>query len=203
MEQMRTIAFPDEKEASKHNFPLHLTLLYNFELKFSMNNGDNMSAETEAAQNLLKQCRDRLLQESSTTNNTLTEGVLLHPEEWFTFDYPTSADNGNGFGAVISLMILEKDDPALQQLHQTVCTVFPAGERQSFTPHLSLVYAPQQSLASLTFQTDQLQKEKILLRDEQILCATTLSVWSTRGPTKEWYKVASINLASCYEKDKI
>ena len=186
MDQMRCTAF--QKEASKHEFPLHMTLLYNFDL---IAPNDDCLSEEEAAHRLLIHCSKRIRETAPAATD-----VQLQPKEWFTLDYPKSADNGKGFGAAVSLLIVEKD-LALQQLHETVRSVFPDDERQNhnFTPHLSLVYAPQQSLQTLKTVTDRLQEEEYLLNGAP-LRAKNLSVWSTRGPTCEWYRVSTISLGS-------
>ena len=218
MDRMRCVAFqqlPEEEAIRKHKFPLHMTLLYNFDLLENHTNDascDDLPAqqeeETAVAHRLLCQCRDRIaLGERSRQRRR--HGVKLQPQKWFTFDYPKTADHGKGFGAAVSLLLVEKDRE-LQQWHDTVRSVFPPDERHqehsiSFTPHLSMVYAPQQSLQRLTAITDRLQEEEFLLPtngdddgededDAPPLRAQSLSVWSTRGPTCEWYRVSTISL---------
>lgn len=98
MDQMRCTAF--QKEASKHEFPLHMTLLYNFDLIVP---DDDCLSEEEAAHRLLIHCSKRIRQTAPAATD-----VQLQPKEWFTLDYPKSADNGRGFGAAVGLLILEK-----------------------------------------------------------------------------------------------
>ena len=201
MEEMRTTAFQhncddgndDDDKNSQYRFSLHMTLLYNFELLSGSSALDNGAVSEEvAAQTYLIECREKLVQQLPFSN-AMSVGLQLRPKEWLTFDYPKCADNGRGFGAAISLLLVEKDETLLA-FQQAVGSVFPVDERQNFTPHLSLVYAPQQALSVLTSKTDQLQKEQVLLNES--MRATSLSVWSTRGKIQDWYRVSSINLTS-------
>lgn len=121
---------------------------------------------------------------------------LLTPTDFYFFHYPKSADNGKGFGCVISMLLIEKEQ-WLSSLHSVVQASFPRDERGSangsFTPHLSLVYAPEDDLESLQAETVK-RKEK---EDHALLKpipARYLSLWSTEGAIKDWYRIARIEL---------
>ena len=168
-----------------NKFLPHLTLLYNIEPLDS----------DQHAKELLKCCRDQFLANRYHEEQPSISGdasLELVPKEWLTFDYPKSADSGKGFGAAISLMIIQKNK-ALASLHRVVKEAFPQDERKrDFHPHMSLVYAPQRCIHFLQKCTAQLQHDQFML--ESRLKAKALAVWSTAGKTKDWYRIASIPL---------
>jgi len=146
-----------------YKFPPHLTLLYNFE-PFSTDQPRSHAKE------LLKRSRDRFRSQLKLCNDKPSirniENTELVPEKWFSFDYPKSADSGNGFGAAISLLTFQNRQE-LSSLREEVQLTFPVDERQSkFHPHMSLVYAPQDSLDFLQKYTAQLQHEQFLLKSK-------------------------------------
>lgn len=65
--------------------------------------------------------------------------LKLTPMSFMYFPYPKHADDGKGFGCVISLILLEKSR-WLEVLHGVVSNKFPVDERlDNFVPHISLV----------------------------------------------------------------
>eukprot|EP00544_Gedaniella_sp_CCMP2646_P011049 CAMPEP_0202485298 /NCGR_PEP_ID=MMETSP1361-20130828/4169_1 /ASSEMBLY_ACC=CAM_ASM_000849 /TAXON_ID=210615 /ORGANISM="Staurosira complex sp., Strain CCMP2646" /LENGTH=199 /DNA_ID=CAMNT_0049114165 /DNA_START=82 /DNA_END=678 /DNA_ORIENTATION=- len=140
-------------ESGVFPFLPHCTLLYNIS---DMSEKINDSSE-KLMEILLYKCVDKfrestgksqddVTRESSTLHQPSMQLVLLLlliPTSFYYFAYPKHADNGKGFGCVISLILLE-NTIALQQLHAAVTATFPQDERQSnFVPHMSLVYAPE------------------------------------------------------------
>jgi hypothetical protein len=74
--------------------------------------------------------------ETATTNEQ--HHMQFVPKSFYYFPYPKHADNGKGFGCIISLILLEKM-LMLQLLHAAVTTVFPPDEQlDNFVLHLPL-----------------------------------------------------------------
>ena len=65
------------------------------------------------------------------------------------FAYPKSFDNGNGFGCSIAFLNIQREE-FLTKLHQACRLTMGPDERGSnFVPHLSLVYAPEDTQSVL------------------------------------------------------
>ena len=67
---------------------------------------------------------------SSPLSSTLprTHCIELNPSDFYFFPYPKEADNGRGFGCVISMLLLE-NNKNLQMIHDIVAEMFPPDER--------------------------------------------------------------------------
>lgn len=172
-------------ESGVHRFPPHLTLLYNFQMP-----GNENDHERAAEEMLRASLGDFLLRRE----DQFEKGQLrrkLEPEKWMYFDYPTSADGGNGFGASLSLLLLRKTD-SLTKLHQKIRQQFPSDQRSaSFQPHVSLVYAPRCHGPHVEKRTLLLQRSGFMLIDST-LNAKCVSVWKTCGQTKDWRRIAQV-----------
>lgn len=165
-------------DAGVRPFPPHLTMLYNF----PTGNPDDQEA-------ILKTVADSL---EGSGDLTLT------PTDFCFFHYPKEADDGKGFGCVISMILFDKPE-WLTNLHSKVKIAFPSDERQTrFTPHLSLVYAPEAKSKWLGKYT-----QKVLEKERQDLLEPItpryLSVWSTDGTTDQWHRIARVELECSQE----
>ena len=202
---VKEIEFLAEKcggaDSGMHPFMPHCTLLYNLAPM-----ADAVLSKQELGHQMLQQCLDKFRHECSPESTTCQKNsdqtatanaqhVQLVPKSFFFFPYPKHADNGKGFGCVISLILLEKTS-MLQLLHEAVTFVFPPDERQeNFVPHVSLVYAPETTTEWLQEQTLNMERhQKDLL---QPVNARYLSLWSTQGQLHEWYRIsrAELNVA--------
>jgi len=191
-----------------HSFVPHCTLLYNLT---PITTTDATLSEQQLGEQLLNKCIDTFRQkcdsetpsgqeDASHTATTIIQQQQqqqqqqhLIPTSFYYFHYPKHADDGKGFGCVISLILLEKT-LALQRLHEAVTLVFPPDERQNnFVPHVSLVYAPENMAEWLQQYTKDLEEAK-----KDLLCpinAQYLSLWSTQGQIKDWYRIARVELS--------
>lgn len=122
----------------------------------------------------------------------------LVPTSLYYFHYPKEADDGRGFGCVILLILLDnKTEGNLELLHHAVSSIFPPDERHGeasgkFTPHMSLIYAPETE-TWLEEKVDLIEKEnKTFLLDK--LPAKYLTLWRTEGEISEWYKIAQVEI---------
>ena len=183
-----------------HPFVPHCTLLYNL-TPLSI---DAEATKEETCRDLLHKCIDTFRQEwnadesiqndEDDANTVNTQEMQLIPTDFYYFPYPKHADDGKGFGCVISLLLLEQTS-ILSRLHQAVTKTFPPDERQAnFVPHLSLVYAPENKAKWLQYYTnDTLAKSRRDLL--QPLTARYLSLWSTQGQVNNWYRIARVKLS--------
>jgi hypothetical protein len=121
------------------------------------------------------------------------DSLSLSAFDWLYFRYPKSADNGKGFGCSITLLLIEKS-PWLQDLHTSCIEWFGKGERDNFTPHLSLVYAPEDKEDFLKTYTKDRRELKMFLNHSMPL--KYLSLWSTEGRIHEWRPIAKIPLCN-------
>ena len=134
---------------------------------------------------------------SEPQTQTQTQTPLgLFPELFYYFHYPKAADDGRGFGCSISLLLL-KNTPQLQLLHNAVVSVFPSDERHGkargkFIPHMAMVYAPESKGEFLRTKTRNMEKSRRYLLKP--LRARYLSLWSTKGRLKDWYRIAKVEI---------
>jgi 2'-5' RNA ligase len=158
-----------------HPFDPHVTMLYNF---------PKDALKKEDQQEVLETIKNRCAESFP---------LMMTPTDFYHFHYPKSADDGKGFGCVISMLLFDKSE-WLQRLHKTIQETYPTDEREGkFTPHMSLVYAPESQHKWLQDYTDGTLKEtrRDLL---QPFRARYLSLWSTQGSTKEWYRITRVQL---------
>jgi 2'-5' RNA ligase len=186
-------------ESGVFPFLPHCTLLYN--ISSITDDDDVIHDSTEKLEILLYECVDKFREFADKGHDDATHEstwhppmqLMLIPSSFYYFAYPKHADNGKGFGCVISLILLE-NTVALQQLHAAVTATFPRDERRSnFVPHMSLVYAPETKATWLQqYTTRDLECNKqVLLKP---LCAKYLSLWSTKGQVNEWYRFCRVQL---------
>ena len=157
-----------------------------------------------------------------------TRPIEMDATSYYYFPYPKTADDGRGFGCVISMLLID-NTPQLQSLHDAAYAVFPPDERHAeaggtFTPHLALVYAPECYGDWLQKWTDDANaaastsnattaggggskgKSEDDHRTSLIgkMRAGCISVWRTEGSIDQWYKVASLELPKQSQKvDKV
>lgn len=175
------------------SFVPHVTLLYNIERLESVN-----------PQKLLEECLNQY--QSNQARQKPNEAVnreelgadgmsqpTLIPTNWYYLHYPKCADNGNGFGCSISLLLIQAWW-WLEELQQACQEVMGPDERRNFVPHLSMVYAPEEREDFLQSYTRQQQNDKAFLN--QPLRATYLSLWSTQGRIQDWYRITKIPLTN-------
>jgi 2'-5' RNA ligase len=115
----------------------------------------------------------------------------ITPYDWYYHHYPKSADDGKGFGCSIALLLIEPSR-WLQDLQEACQEILGPDERAKFTPHLSLVYAPEAREAFLTRYIQEQQQDNAFVG--QAFRAKYMSLWSTQGRIHEWYKIAQIPL---------
>ena len=183
----------------------HCTLLYNIVPPISASSsssrgscGSSGEQEQEKAMDLLYEAKQLFQsQRQAMLNKEMQHSShSLHffvPTSFHYMHYPKSADHGKGFGCSISMLLLEKSK-WLVDLQRAVKQVFPPDERHSgggsgsdnYSPHMAFVYAPE---CYGTWLKNYTEKEipQHLLRPFD---AKHLSVWSTRGETKDWYRIA-------------
>ena len=189
-------------EAGMHEIIPHCTLLYNTSFPIgkevsmcdeasthdvnSSTDEKAMSMQQQEGESLLREC---LLQyQHRYINTNRQQRIKLMPTSHYYFHYPTTADNGRGFGCAISLLILETS-PELKLLQEVVKSVFPPDERHGssattknesrqqqkgdgeqvheeveFQPHMALIYAPEDhdSVCNgwLEEHTNQMERQK-------------------------------------------
>lgn len=124
--------------------------------------------------------------------------IEIKPSSFYFFPYPKTADNGKGFGCVISLLILE-NTLQLQALHDATRSVFPPDERHDeaggdFIPHMALVYAPESKFEWLKNKTEEMKNDANYEHFLQTFHGRYLSIWSTQGTLKDWKRIASLEL---------
>mmetsp|Transcript_13871 Transcript_13871/g.20755 ORF Transcript_13871/g.20755 Transcript_13871/m.20755 type:complete len:230 (-) Transcript_13871:681-1370(-) len=148
----------------------------------------------------------KLLQKCIQLWNTKAhdEQLSLKPSNFYYFYYPKTADDGRGFGCVISMLLLHKCE-SLMFLQKAALSVFPPDERHaaaantaktsnSFQPHVALVYAPEMYADWLERRTNILKScYQELLRPIQNLY---LSLWSTKGSVDQWERIARVPIHS-------
>jgi 2'-5' RNA ligase len=129
-------------DAGVYRFAPHCTLLYNtsFPLKnrqeVEQNDGDAFDShrkimQQQEGEEFLSKCLAEYYTRASKGSET-PSNIQLTPTSHYYFPYPKTADNGKGFGCVISLLILETT-PELQLLHEVMKTMFPPDERHQTT----------------------------------------------------------------------
>lgn len=173
-----------------HEFPLHCTLLYNFNPSECIKGTE--TSEEEICRELLMQCYKEY--KSHVKSELGQDDILLNSRRFYFFPYPKDADNGRGFGCVIPMIIL-KNDSNLQRIHDTVARVFPPDERHSngrFIPHMALCYGPEIYEDELRAYMSELEKKKKHLTKP--MTGEYLSVWKTQGSLKDWKLVDRISL---------
>lgn len=227
---MKTIqAFCGGVSCGAHHFSPHCTLLYNFSPDdldespcIQHENEDGKSQlkckRKEIGEKLLQECLFTYKKTEKLTSLTAADGININliPTEFMFFPYPKDADNGKGFGCVISLLVLEKT-PDLERLHSIVRSIFPSDERHGesntaknealdhdpdqgkFIPHMSLCYAPECCHEKLEKCTENVNREQgdgdiAINRDTilQLMKGRYLSLWNTEGQLKDWELVARI-----------
>jgi 2'-5' RNA ligase len=179
-------------------FVPHCTLLYNIK---KPSDDNDQEQHHQRAENQLHLAWRHFQQQRRGENETKTlDDSLLRPSSFYFFHYPKSADNGRGFGCVISMLLLEKTS-WLQGLFESLKETFPPDERHhanngDFIPHMALVYAPESKYDWLQDYTNNVlaqneNKRRSLL---QPFRARYLSLWSTEGRTCDWYRIATVAL---------
>lgn len=104
--------------ASEPTFDPHATVLYNIDPHF-LKNGD-----PQFLQKKLTEVVARLP----------TNEIILTPKKVVFFPYPRSADNGNGFGALMPFVLMKLSQP-LVHLFEICKKLFPPDERHSGLPN--------------------------------------------------------------------
>mmetsp|Transcript_50346 Transcript_50346/g.151616 ORF Transcript_50346/g.151616 Transcript_50346/m.151616 type:complete len:244 (-) Transcript_50346:283-1014(-) len=189
-----------------HNFAPHCTLLYNIANPFesaeavSRRDADPQLGSqidlTFLGKHLLDDCIREFEKRGGLSDPTVAK--TLDPKSFFYFEYPKAADDGRGFGCVISMLLLENNN-YLQTLHESAAAVFPPDERHSkskgsFIPHMAMVYAPECEAGFLERRTKGMERTcRHLLKP---LSAKYLTLWSTGGKLEDWYKIAQVELPS-------
>ena len=202
-----------------HPFAPHLTLLYNIQLGdrvFDGNgdagivNGENddvCDATVSRAKDLLRKClmEYRRINSATSANDTDTakETINMNATSYYYFPYPKSADDGRGFGCVISMLLIEKSRQ-LEALHDAVTSTFPPDERHgeaggTFQPHMALVYAPEHcgpSLEEWTNAREAYEQKAQSLEDCLLgeMPAKSISLWKTEGTIDKWKRISSLDL---------
>ena len=173
-------------------FVPHITLLYNMKPFVE----GNVTDKTNAAiiHKKLQDCYTKyqsLQQQSQKTTSSCAAAPTVVSKGCHVFHYPKSFDNGNGFGCSIAFLNIQRDD-FLTKLHQACRWTMGPDERGSnFVPHLSLVYAPEDTQSVLEEYASGKQCQHFL---NQPFEAKYLSLWSTQGKIQEWYRIAKIPL---------
>jgi 2'-5' RNA ligase len=132
---------------------------------------------------------DKLRSTTGGTERSVT------PYDWYYHHYPKSADDGNGFGCSIALLLMEPSR-WLQDLQEACQEILGPDERTKFIPHLSLVYAPEAREAFLTRYIQE-QQEVVPKSNSfvgQAFRVKYLSLWSTQGRIHDWYRIAKLPL---------
>jgi hypothetical protein len=139
----------------------------------------------DVAQNMLEECLREY--KGKVGDDTVLE---LVPNYMNVFRFPP-------YRCVITFLYLSTT-PALTELHQTLVRIFPPDERHdsgaSLMPHMSLVYAPETMDTFLFEETKRIKNDTtgtLLLRPMR---AKYLSVWSTKGKTSDWVRIAKVEL---------
>lgn len=194
LDAMNTIQdFCGGVSSGAHHFSPHCTLLYNFspddlddsqqliplEKEDKEGRCQLKRRRKEIGEKLLQECLLAYKEAEKWTTPTVADGVNINidliPTKFMFFPFPKDADNGKGFGCVISLLLLEKT-PNLERLHSIVRKTFPSDERHGrstsstadnevsnhdhdpdqgkFIPHMSLCYAPECCHEKLEKYTD-------------------------------------------------
>ena len=199
-----------------HPFAPHLTLLYNIQLDGIGSSGcvdeandDVCDATTVSrANDLLRQCLveyRRIISATSANDKTdkAKEPINMNATSYYYFPYPKNADEGRGFGCVISMLLIEKSRQ-LEALHDAVTSIFPPDERHgeaggTFQPHMALVYAPEHCGSNLEEWTKAREafERKYQCAAESLLggmSAKSLSLWKTDGTIDAWKRISSVDL---------
>ena len=172
-----------------HPFQPHATVLYNMPkasvLAHSALDGSESDRLKDASTTLLNRC----LEEYATVRKEDgTNHLELRPTSTYAVFCPP-------FRCSISLFILELTRD-MDKLHKIACKVFPQDERHqsggTLHPHISLIYAPVNSLKLLQADANKLAKEEPFLLEP--LRAKYLSVWSTEGTISEWKRIARVEI---------
>jgi 2'-5' RNA ligase len=218
------------------SFVPHVTLMYNLP-PFREDETSTTKRSNNPQQDRLQACWDEFVkkkygdnQQQTTTNigddddgdhlvlSSSSQKTIV-PTEWYSFHYPKSADDGKGFGCSIALLLIEPTE-WLVSLQEICRKILGPDERSKFTPHLSLVYAPEDRSDYLKeyVETKQ-QADKVLLEggnnkatktttvvDHVVIPPPTatyngalpvkfLSLWSTQGRIQDWYRIAKIPIS--------
>jgi hypothetical protein len=222
-----------------YTFDLHCTLLYNFNPCHMIRRspkGEDISGQHYEENNgefyrkigtqMLKKCIDKYvdilekrdenctISESNSPCNSKERIIELNPSDFYFFHYPKEADDGRGFGCVISMLLLE-NNINLQDLQQVVSDIFPPDERHGnntntkdippndnnrqcqkkpFIPHMALVYAPEIYHDYLKHFTDSQLKNTKAHWLRKPIQAKYLSLWCTKGTLKDWKLIARVDL---------
>ena len=160
-------------------FVPHCTLLYNFPVPEGADDSEFFEKQLKSALRMAK---------------LENQSIALDPTSFYFFHYPKEADEGKGFGCVISMFLLKKT-AALERLHEALSSTFPIDERKgNFQPHMALVYAPESKMDFLRrFTEDELSRRRENLLETPFF-SKRISVWKTKGRLKDWARVASVEL---------
>lgn len=206
-------------QCGQHPFAPHLTLLYNIQLDDRVSNGTGSSgcfdegndgvcdATVSRAKDLLRKCLVEYQRIISATcandTDTAKEPINMNATRYYYFPYPQSADDGRGFGCVISMLLIEKSRQ-LEALHDAVTTTFPPDERHgeaggTFQPHMALVYAPEHcgpNLEEWTNAREAYEQKSQSLGDCLLgdMPAKSMSLWKTEGTIDKWKRISSLDL---------
>ena len=182
-----------QKECGGPSFGLypfvpHCTLLYNFK-----NEDSNYHVE-EAAKEKLEAIKSEFRTKHADNSDSSGATMMIQPTDFYFFHYPKEADDGRGFGCVISMLLLQKSD-WLAALQECCKQRFPVDERHKgsqFTPHMAFVYAPEAKMGFLRDYTENLKNRRTDLLQQ--FSAKRLSLWSTEGTLKDWRRIAAVEL---------
>lgn len=204
-----------------HLFAPHLTLLYNIQLDSHIisnensdagivngENDDVCDATASRAKSLLRHCLieyQRIISSTCANGTDMAkEPIKMNATSYYYFPYPKSADNGRGFGCVISMLLIEKCRQ-LEALHDAVTSTFPPDERHgeaggTFQPHMALVYAPEYcgpNLEKWTKAREAFEQKAQTLEEHCLLGempAKSISLWKTEGTIDKWKRISSLDL---------
>jgi 2'-5' RNA ligase len=181
------------------HFVPHVTLLYNIEqfenpLELMEECLNQYKLNQSQKPNVVQLQRQRETTNANSDEEEDADGMsqpTIIPYNWYYMHYPKYADNGNGFGCSISLLLI-KTSRWLEELQQACQETLGPDERRKFVPHVSMVYAPEEREASLQAYTREQQKLQTFLN--RPFRAKYLSLWSTQGRLQNWYRIAKIAL---------
>lgn len=162
-------------------FTPHVTLMYNLP----------PFQDADPAEKL-KACREKFRSRYATRR-----GLSLLPTEFGNIKFPRSR---GGWGCSIAFLMIQPATCAvygsdwLDGLHEICLDTFGPDERGGhLTPHLSLVYAPEDRYDYLQKYASS-KREKAYTKSLGGLPVKYLSLWSTEGRIQDWYRIAKIPL---------
>ncbi len=218
----------DESALQRDHGQIGLMMLESCIQKYQQQEHDDLENHDDTIDNTKISPKPILRNLQCKRSNDLT--IYLNPTDFYFFPYPKHADNGRGFGCVISMLLLEKNQN-LQRLQFIVSQMFPPDERHGlkkdnvkeeinnstaispisrttskkhksggkFTPHMTLVYAPEIYHDLVHTLTEEMKdtKRHFLSSNEPsppLLKAKYLSLWNTKGRVKDWKMICRVEL---------